>query len=103
MSKIIFENTVLKRLSEIDTKVLQLNRNKIRLLFEALHIRPNPAGWEEMLDWDLIIVSVPDRGMARQLNNLVAFVPNVKFMAEPDKPLFTLSPGMKGRRIWKER
>lgn len=103
MSKIILDPDCLNRLGELDIAILQLNNEKIRLLFEMLPIDFVAIDLERILGWDLILISVPDRQMAVQLNKLSAYIPNLKFVVDAAQPLFTILPGKKPRRVWKER
>jgi hypothetical protein len=103
MAQVVFDEIVIARLDGIDASIDALNEQKIRVLFGALGIAPAEADFKRMLEWDLILVAVPDRQMAAQLNRLCTYVPNLKFRADADKALFAYEPGKKGRRVWKER
>jgi hypothetical protein len=103
MSKVVPEPTYLKQLAQLDAQILELNSQKIELIFELLGICPKDHVLKLMLEWDLILVTVKDKQMAVQLNKLSAYVPNLKFIVEPDAPLFKLYPGENKRRVWKER
>lgn len=103
MSKIIIHDRYYAQLRELDSAIAMLNAKKTRLLFEALGIAPNEKDLALMQEWDLILVAVPDKQMAIQLNKLSAYIPNLKFVVDAGRGLFTLSPGKKSRRVWKER
>src|SRR5690606_808925 len=103
MAKVEIDSKYLERLYEIDTSINQLNKAKLMVLFEAIGLRLNVYDFEKLLVWDLITVSVPDNQMAVQLNKLSAYMPNLKFVVNPDASLFELRPGAKRRRVWKER
>ncbi|MDP2160832.1 MAG: hypothetical protein Q8K02_10140 [Flavobacterium sp.] len=103
MSKIVVKRKYLKQLDELDEAIAVLNEKKIKLLFTMLGIKPSRADLEKMLEWELILVTVPDRQMAIQLNKLSAYIPTLKFVVRPDASLFTIMPGDKKRRVWKER
>jgi hypothetical protein len=103
MSKVIIDRRYLVELSETDVRIRELNTKKIRLLLEALGACVGEKEFMLMTEWDLILVAVPDRQMAVQLNKLCAYVPNLKFVAEPEKGLFEVMQGKRERRVWKER
>lgn len=87
----------------IDVAIAELNRRKTKLLFQLLDLRLSETVLEQVLQWDLIEVTVMDKGMAMQLNSFCRFVPNLKFTVDTEQELFTVRQGVKGRRIWKER
>lgn len=103
MSKVVVPPHYLDALTELNRAIEDLNEQKITLLLELLGIKPTDVEWEKMLVWDLILVTVLDKQMAVQLNKLSAYVPRLKFVVRTDLSLFTLMPGTKRRRVWKER
>lgn len=103
MSKIEIDSKYLEQLSEIDASIDTLNKAKLKVLLKAIGMRLSADDFEKVSVWDLITVSVPDKQMAVQLNKLSAYMPNLKFVVNPDASLFELRPGDKRRRVWKER
>lgn len=103
MSKIVINSRYLLQMSEIDVAIEKLNNAKLKLLFQAIGFKLSADDFEKLLVWDLILVCVPDKQMAVQLNKLSAYMPNLKFVVSPDAALFELRPGDKKRRVWKER
>lgn len=103
MSKVILAPQYLASLAELDQSIYALNKQKTAILFEALKIRVTPQDLAAMLEWELILVAVPDKQMAVQLNKYSAYVPHLKFIVAVDQRLFALSQGIKARRVWKER
>lgn len=103
MAKLIIPQNYLDELATLDVAIQELNDQKIKLLFDLLSIKPSTSDLEKMLDWELILVTVLDKQMAIQLNKLSAYIPNLKFVVREDQLLFTLLPGDKNRRVWKER
>lgn len=103
MAKIIVPPSYLDALVALDVAIADLNEQKIRLLFEMLGIELTDADWEKMMVWELIMITVLDKQMAVQLNQLSAYVPRLKFVVQTDCVLFTLLQGDKKRRVWKER
>ncbi|MBA4153121.1 hypothetical protein [Flavobacterium sp.] len=103
MAKIVVNSNYLEQLSALDEAIGGLNEQKIKLLFDMLAIVPHVADLEKMLGWELILVTVQDKQMAVQLNKFSAYIPNLKFVVRADAPLFTVMPGDKKRRVWKER
>lgn len=103
MSKVVFDAAFYKALEELDGLVADANKRKIRLLLDALGVSLNDATFTAILEWDLVLITVPDRPMAVQLNKLVAYVPNLKFVVDDEHDLFTVLQGKKGKRVWKER
>lgn len=103
MARIEIEPQYLERLVGLDAEIKVLNDAKVRVLFEAIGLSVSEPDLPLLLDWDLILVTVPDKTMAVQLNKLSAYVPNLKFVVDGGVPLFTIKPGLKGRRVWKER
>jgi hypothetical protein len=103
MSHVLFDEGVTNRLVALDIAIAKLNQEKVTVLFEALAIRVSAAELAIMQEWDLILVAVPDRAMAIQLNRYVRYVPHVKFIVDAEAELFRISEGTRGRRVWKER
>lgn len=103
MSKVIIASEYLDQLVGLDAGIRSLNEEKIRLLFELLAIPISPNDFELLIKWELILVTVPDKQMAVQLNKLSAYVPNLKFVVDAEQPTFSLLQGKKPRRVWKER
>jgi len=93
----------LERLAALDAAARRIDEEKTRTIFEAIGLDLAEADLARILEWPLITVAVPDRQMAVQLNKLSAYIPNLKFIADADSPLFALRQGKKGRRVWKER
>ena len=103
MARIKIETHYLERLAVLDAEIKVLNDAKVKVLFEAIGLPLSERDLGLMLDWELILVTVPDKTMAVQLNKLSAYVPNLKFVVDGGVPLFTIQQGLKGRRVWKER
>ncbi|GGD34042.1 hypothetical protein [Flavobacterium orientale] len=103
MAKIIVPKKYLDEFAALDEAIQELNEGKIKLLFDLLSIKPSASDLEKMLDWELILVTVLDKQMAEQLNKISAYIPTLKFVVREDHSLFTLLPGDKKRRVWKER
>lgn len=103
MSKVLLPDAFYGALQELDGLVVEANNRKIRLLLDALGVPLSEAAFAAILEWDLILVTVADRPMAVQLNKLVAYVPNLKFVVDEEHELFTVLQGKKGKRVWKER
>ncbi len=93
----------LQQLEALNSKIQQLNNEKIQLLLEVVGIEPDKDTLQQLLRWGLILVTVPDRGLTISLNKYCTYVPNLKFVFDKEQPPFTLIEGVKGRRIWKER
>lgn len=103
MSRVIIDAEHLRQLAALDADIRVLNVEKIRLLFTALEIKLTAVDFERLMAWELILVTVPDKQMAVQLNKLAAYIPNLKFVVDGTQPLFTLMQGNKSKRVWKER
>jgi len=103
MSHVLLEEGIESRLASLDSAIAKLNKEKVSVLFEALGIYIPATDLAIMQEWDLILVSVPDRAMAVQLNRYVRYVPHLKFIVEAEAELFRISQGVRGRRIWKDR
>ncbi|WP_291130600.1 hypothetical protein [Flavobacterium sp. UBA7682] len=103
MSKVIIDPEYLKQLAALDADIRALNAEKIKLLFTALDISLTAVDFEKLMAWEIILVTVPDRQMAVQLNKLAAYLPNLKFTVDETQPIFKLMQGSKTRRVWKER
>ena len=103
MSKVVLNDSLYATFDELDAVVTDANNRKIALLFDALGIRMAVVDFERVLQWNLILVVVADRQMAVQLNKLVAYVPNLKFVVDKQHDLFSVLQGQKGKRVWKER
>lgn len=103
MAKAIIPRYYLDELATLDEAIQELNDQKIKLLFEMLQIKLKASDLEKIMDWELILLTVKDKQMAVQLNKLSAYIPNLKFVVQEDEFLFTLLPGDKKRRVWKER
>jgi|GEM_PF-3263364 len=103
MSKLIIDAHNLEALDSLDASIADLNRTKLELIFKILGMSLSVEDFGTLATWDLILVSVKDKQMAVQLNKLSAYMPNLKFVVDPDQPLFSMAPGTKPRRVWKER
>ncbi|GAA4023434.1 hypothetical protein GCM10022386_03000 [Flavobacterium cheonhonense] len=103
MAKAIIDPNCLIQLAALDAEIRALNVEKIRLLFTALEIKLTAVDFERLMVWELILVTVPDKQMAVQLNKLAAYIPNLKFVVDGTQTLFTLMQGSKAKRVWKER
>lgn len=103
MSTITIAKRHTLQLDEINSEIAALNNEKIKVVFEAAGIRLKPTDLEKVLAWTLILVTVKDRQLAVQLNKLSAYVPNLKFVVDTDKDLYSLDEGKKQRRVWQER
>ncbi len=103
MAKLRIPKRYVADFEAIDLAIAELNRQKTKLLFQLLGVKFSEAVLEQVLQWDLIELTVLDKGMAMQLNSFCRFVPNLKFVVDTEQDLFTLRQGVKGRRIWKER
>ncbi|TBX66651.1 hypothetical protein EZL74_10740 [Flavobacterium silvisoli] len=103
MATIEIQKDYMISLEALNAEIKVLNDAKVKIIFEALGLRIDTADFELLKTWNLIELSVPDRTMAVQLNKLSAYVPNLKFVVDDSKPLFTLTQGLKQRRVWKER
>ncbi|RZJ32949.1 MAG: hypothetical protein EOO51_15280 [Flavobacterium sp.] len=103
MSTISLTEKSLARLIELDNQIAALNTEKIKLLLASLGLTASESDFEKMLDWDLIIITVPDKQMGTQLNRLCAYVPNLKFVVDKEAGLFKAIQGSKGKRVWKDR
>lgn len=103
MSKVVIDPTYLAKLSALDASIDKLHIEKLRIIFKVLALKVSPKDFEKLMQWDLILISVLDKQMAVQLNKLSAYMPNLKFVVDADKDLFSIFPGEKPRRVWKER
>ncbi len=101
--KVIFDVFLLSKLARVDRDIRALNDRKIQLLFKGLDITYTNAEFATMSEWPLILIAVPDKQMAVQLNKMSAYVPNLKFIVDEDAELFEVRRGEKARRVWKER
>ncbi|WP_291132419.1 hypothetical protein [Flavobacterium sp. UBA7682] len=88
MSTVIIDPEYLKQLAALDADIRALNVEKIKLLFTMLDISLTDADFERLMAWELVIVTVPDKQMAVQLNKLAAYIPNLKFTVDATQPLF---------------
>jgi glycerol-3-phosphate dehydrogenase len=100
MSKVTIAPKYRKELAQLDNIIRKVNERRLELLFKALGIPTNDL--EKVLTWTLVLVAVPDRQMAVQLNKLSAYMSNLKFVVDATKPLFALEQSRKARRTWKE-
>ncbi len=103
MSKVKIKSTYRKQLAELDASIETLNTAKLKVLFAALGIAVSKDEFGELLGWRLIKVSVPDRQMAIQLNKLSSYLPQLKFVIDPESELFTLRQGDFDRSTRKRR
>jgi hypothetical protein len=101
MAKIIIDCEHLKRLAELDEVIRAINNIKIEVLFNVIGIEIPQRDFKLMLEWNLIVVAVPDKQLAVQLNKLSAYIPNLKFIVDLEQQIFAVSPGAKARRVWK--
>ncbi|MGK4568574.1 hypothetical protein [Flavobacterium sp. 3HN19-14] len=90
-------------LRQLDAAIQTLHESKIRVLFAITGITLSDQEFSDVVEWELIIVTVKDRQMLLQLNKLAAYVPNLKFMVDTERDIFSLVQGDKKRRVWKER
>lgn len=93
----------LAQLAALDSSIRELNIQKIKLIFDAIHLPISDVDFEKLMDWKLIILTVPDKQMSVRLNKLSSYIPNLKFVVDRTLPIFTLIQGNKSRRVWKER
>ena len=101
MAKIIIPDEAQQQLLELDDAIRLLNAQKIKILFGVLGIRTPETDFANLLEWSLILITVPDKQMAVQLNKLSAYVPNLKFVVDVEREIFSIRPGKGSRRIWK--
>lgn len=87
----------------LDARIQALNTSKLRVLFAALGIEVSDDEFDDLSGWRLIKVSVPDKQMAVQLNKLSRYLPQLKFVIDPDSELFTLRKGDEDRSTRKRR
>lgn len=98
-----FDVFFLSKLAQLDREIRALNDRKIQLLFKGLGITYTNEEFAEMSTWPLILITVPDKQLAVQMNKMSAYVPNLKFVVDSDETLFEVRRGEKSRRVWKER
>ena len=103
MAKVIIDPNHLTQLAALDAEIRALNVEKIKTLFTALSINLTDVDFERLMAWELVLVTVPDKQMAVQLNKLAAYIPNLKFTVDGTQPIFTLRQGSKTKRVWKDR
>ncbi|MGF1555598.1 hypothetical protein [Paucihalobacter sp.] len=103
MTKVKIQSTYRKQLAALDASIETLNREKLKVLFAALGIAVSKDEFDELLGWRLIKVSVPERQMAIQLNKLSSYLPQLKFVIDPESELFTLRQGDYDRSTRKRR
>jgi hypothetical protein len=103
MSKVIIKSVYRKELAELDARIEALNASKLRVIFSALGINVSDDKFDDLSGWRLIKVSVPDKQMAVQLNKLSCYLPQLKFVIDPDSTLFTLRRGDYDRSTRKRR
>jgi len=99
MASLIIPQDYLDGFGVVDAEMRVLHERKIRLFFELLGIQPSASDWECIKVWSCIVVTVPDRKMAGQLNNLMFNVPGIRFILRIDYPVFTLLPGDKKGKL----
>lgn len=101
MAKVILEEKHLSNLATLEASVSNLNNQRIKTIFKALHITVDAKEFEIMLGWKSILIVVPDRQMAVQLNKLSAYIPNLMFVVDTEREIFKVVRGEKVRRVWK--
>lgn len=80
MSKATIDPDYLNQLAVLDSSVRELNTQKIKVIFDAIGIAVINSDFEKLMGWELILVTVPDKQMAMQLNKLCSYIPNLKFV-----------------------
>jgi hypothetical protein len=83
MSAIENESFLSKELSVIDKKINKLNDEKIKLLFHAIGLTNRKDVPKDYLQWETILIVVPDRQVSHELKpykytiSRITFVTNV--------------------------
>ena len=103
MAKVVLDTAFYDAIEGLDGIVADVNSRKIQLLFDTLGIPITAGDFAKILEWDIILIMVPDKQMAVQLNKLITYVPNLKFVADAEQELFAVLPGKKAKRVWKDR
>lgn len=103
MAQVQLEDSLMEQLRKIDDEIRLLNHRKVKAFLEGLGAPYSPGDLDRLLEQPLLLVKVPTRSMALQLNRIVQYVPNLHFEGDAGCALFTIVPTNKGRRIWKKR
>ena len=77
MAKVIIDPNYLTQLAALDAEIRVLNVEKIKLLFKVLDISLTTVDFEKLMGWELVLVTVPDKQMAVQLNKLAPIYPTL--------------------------
>jgi hypothetical protein len=79
MSTIENEAVLRKGLSAIDNKINKLNDEKIKLLFDAMGLDKRKDIPKDYLQWETILIIVPNRQVSHELNSYKYSISRITF------------------------
>lgn len=83
MSTIINENRLHSTFKNIDNKIHKLNDQKITAFFESLGLLEREDVPKDFLNWENIIIVVPDRHVSQELKYYKYTIARISFVTNP--------------------
>ncbi|TDW51926.1 hypothetical protein EV144_101604 [Flavobacterium sp. 270] len=83
MSTIINENRLHSTFKNIDNKIHKLNDQKITAFFESLGLLEREDVPKDFLNWENIIIVVPDRHVSQELKYYKYTISRISFVTNP--------------------
>jgi hypothetical protein len=83
MSVIKDETTLLSTIKRIDTEIDKLNDQKIIAFFDHLGLTERPDVPQDFLDWETILIVVPDRHISHELKSYKYSIARLSFVTNP--------------------
>lgn len=84
MSVIKDENKLISTIKKVDQKIDKLNDQKIIAFFEALGLTERADVPKNFLDWETILIVVPDRHISHQLKYYKYSIARLSFVTNPN-------------------
>lgn len=84
MSVIKDENKLISTIKRVDQKIDKLNDQKIIAFFEALGLTEREDVPKNFLEWETILIVVPDRHISHQLKYYKYSIARLSFVTNPN-------------------
>ncbi|TDP03362.1 hypothetical protein [Flavobacterium sp. 245] len=84
MSVIKDENKLISTIKRVDQKIDKLNDQKIIAFFEALGLTERADVPKNFLEWETILIVVPDRHISHQLKYYKYSIARLSFVTNPN-------------------
>lgn len=84
MSVIKDENKLISTIKRVDQKIDKLNDQKIIAFFEALGLTEREDVPKNFLEWETILIVVPDRHISHQLKYYKYSISRISFVTNPN-------------------